>query len=55
MTNGNENANFVDLLFIWMGTVLGHFTLSDAVLWLTLIYTAFRIYILIKQEFFKKD
>ena len=43
-----------DLLIIWVGAILGHLTLSSAVLWATLIYTLIRIYLIIKNELLKK-
>jgi hypothetical protein len=43
-----------DLFFIWVGAILGHLTLSSAVLWATLIYTLFKLYILIRDDIFKK-
>ena len=43
-----------DLFFIWVGAILGHLTLSSAVLWATLIYTLIRIYLIIKNELLKK-
>ena len=43
-----------DLLIIWVGAILGHLTLSSAVLWATLIYTLFKLYILIRDDIFKK-
>jgi hypothetical protein len=43
-----------DLFFIWVGAILGHLTLSSAVLWATLIYTLFKLYILIRDDIFTK-
>lgn len=43
-----------DLLLIWVGAILGHLTLSSAVLWATLIYTLFKLYILIRDDIFTK-
>ena len=43
-----------DLLIIWVGAILGHLTLSSAVLWATLIYTLFKLYILIRDDLFTK-
>ena len=51
----NHNDTPIDLFFIWLGTILGHITLSDAVLWITLVYTIFRLYVLIRNEIVKKD
>jgi len=51
----NNNASVTDLLIVWIGTVVGHFTLSDAVMWATLIYTTFKIFVLVRDEFFKKE
>ena len=55
MEQDNNNTSFTDLIVIWVGTILGHFTLSDAVLWATLVFTLFRIYIILRDEIFKKD
>jgi len=55
MEQDNSNTSFTDLIVIWVGTILGHFTLSDAVLWATLVFTLFRIYIILRDEIFKKD
>jgi hypothetical protein len=51
-THNQESA--WDLLLIWLGAILGHLTLSSAVLWATLIYTLFKLYILIRDDIFKK-
>jgi hypothetical protein len=49
----HNNDSFFDLIMIWMGAILGHLTLSSAVLWATLIYTLVRLYIIIRNEFFR--
>jgi len=54
MEQDTNNTSFTDLIVIWVGTILGHFTLSDAVLWTTLVFTLFRIYIILRDEIFKK-
>jgi hypothetical protein len=54
MEQDTSNTSFTDLMVIWVGTILGHFTLSDAVLWATLVFTLFRIYIILRDEIFKK-
>ena len=51
-THNQESA--WDLLLIWVGAILGHLTLSSAVLWATLIYTLFKLYILIRDDIFTK-
>lgn len=51
-THNQESA--WDLLLIWLGAILGHLTLSSAVLWATLIYTLFKLYILIRDDIFTK-
>ena len=51
-THNQESA--WDLLLIWVGAILGHLTLSSAVLWATLIYTLFKLYILIRDDLFTK-
>jgi len=55
MEQDTNNTSFTDLIVIWVGTILGHLTLSDAVLWATLVFTLFRIYIILRDEIFKKD
>jgi hypothetical protein len=50
----NSQESIWDLLIIWVGAILGHLTLSSAVLWATLIYTLFKLYILIRDDIFKK-
>ena len=50
----NNQESIWDLLLIWVGAILGHLTLSSAVLWATLIYTLFKLYILIRDDIFKK-
>jgi hypothetical protein len=55
MENHNEPKSFIDILMVWLGTLIGHITLSDAVLWITLIYTVCRTYVLIRDEFFRKS
>jgi len=54
MEQDTSNPSFTDLIIIWVGTILGHFTLSEAVLWATLVFTVFRIYILMRDEIFGK-
>lgn len=50
----NSQESVWDLLIIWVGAILGHLTLSSAVLWATLIYTLFKLYILIRDDIFTK-
>lgn len=50
----HNHESITDLIIIWVGAILGHLTLSSAVLWATLIYTLFKLYILIRDEIFKK-
>jgi len=50
----NSHESAWDLLLIWVGAILGHLTLSSAVLWATLIYTLFKLYILIRDDLFTK-
>ena len=50
----HNHESIWDLLIIWVGAILGHLTLSSAVLWATLIYTLIRIYLVIKNELLKK-
>jgi hypothetical protein len=54
METHHSNQSYFDLIVIWVGTVLGQFQLSDAVLWVTLIYTLFRLYVLIRDEIFNR-
>ena len=54
MDTPNNHESIWDLLIIWVGAILGHLTLSSAVLWATLIYTLFKLYILIRDDIFKK-
>jgi len=49
----NSHESFWDIVLVWIGAILGHVTLSSAVLWATLIYTLIRIYIIIRNEFFR--
>ena len=50
MNTHNNNHSYFDLIVIWIGTALGQLNLSDAVLWVTLLYTLFRLYVLIRDE-----
>ena len=50
----HNHESICDLLIIWVGAILGHLTLSSAVLWATLIYTLFKLYILIRDDIFTK-
>ena len=52
--NHGHSNNYLDLIVVWIGTLFGHFTLSDAVLWLTFFYTSIRIYIVIRDELLSK-
>ena len=54
MEQDTGQTSFTDLIVIWAGTILGHFTLSDAVLWATLFFTIFRTYVLLRDEVFRK-
>lgn len=53
--NPNNHESLWDLFLIWIGAVLGHLTLSSAVLWATLIYTLFKLYVLLRDEIFSKN
>ena len=53
--SSNNHESIWDLLLIWVGAILGHLTLSSAVLWATLIYTLFKLYVLIRDEIFSKN
>ena len=50
----NNHESIWDLIVIWIGAILGHLTLSSAVLWATLIYTLFKLYVLLRDEIFSK-
>jgi hypothetical protein len=54
MEQNTNNTSFTDLIIIWAGTVLGHFTLSETVMWVTLVFTVFRTYVLLRDEVFRK-
>jgi hypothetical protein len=54
MEQDAHNTSFTDLIIVWIGTILGHFTLSNAVLWATLFFTIFRSYVLLRDEVFRK-
>jgi hypothetical protein len=54
MEQNNQGTSFTDLIIIWVGTVLGHFTLSETVMWVTLVFTVFRTYVLLRDEVFGK-
>lgn len=51
----NQHESIWDLLLIWIGAILGHLTLSSAVLWATLIYTMFKLYVLLRDEIFSRN
>ena len=51
----NNHESIWDLLLIWVGAILGHLTLSSAVLWTTLIYTLFKLYVLLRDEIFSRN
>jgi hypothetical protein len=55
MEQNNQGTSFTDLIIIWAGTVLGHFTLSETVMWVTLVFTVFRTYVLLRDEVFRKN
>ena len=50
----HDHENIWDLIVIWIGALLGHITLSQAVLWSTLLYTLMKLFVLIRNEFFRK-
>ena len=54
MEQSTHNASFTDLIIVWVGTILGHFTLSETVMWVTLVFTLFRTYVLLRDEVFRK-
>jgi len=54
MEQNTNNTSFTDLIIIWVGTVLGHLTLSQTVMWVTLVFTVFRTYVLLRDEVFRK-
>ena len=54
MEQDTGHTSFTDLIVIWAGTILGHFTLSETVMWVTLVFTIFRTYVLLRDEVFRK-
>jgi len=52
-SNNHSPTSFIDIVLIWVGTLLGQLTLSDAVLWVTLLFTLVRLYVLIRDDLFK--
>ena len=54
MNDDNHNITFLDLLIMWVGTIVGHITLSNLVLCATLIYTLVRTYLLVRDNFWRK-
>jgi len=54
MNDDNHNITFLDLLIMWVGTVVGHITLSTMVLLATLVYTLIKTYLLIRDNFWRK-
>jgi len=55
MDHDNHNISLLDLLIVWVGTVVGHITLSTLVLLATFVYTVLKIYLLIRDNIFKKE
>ena len=55
MDTPHNHESIWDLIIIWVGAILGHLTLSTLVLWSTLIYTLFKLYILLRDEIFNKS
>jgi hypothetical protein len=49
VTENNHDSAGVKLLIAWAGTLMGGVTLSDIVLFATLIYTLLQIAILIRR------
>ena len=49
----HQHASVTDLLIIWVGTVLSHVTSSDIMVWSTIAFTLLKIYVLIRDEFWK--
>jgi hypothetical protein len=54
MDHDNPHISVLDLLIIWVGTVVGSITLSTLVLLATLLYTVLKIYLLIRDNFWRK-
>jgi hypothetical protein len=54
MDHDNPHISVLDLLIIWVGTVVGNITLSTLVLLTTLLYTVLKIYLLIRDNFWRK-
>lgn len=55
MEQDHSNASALDLFIIWVGTVASHITASDLMVWATLFFTLLKTYVLIRDEFFKKE
>jgi hypothetical protein len=55
MEQEHSPVSFLDLLIIWAGTIASHFTSYDLMVWATLIFTVLKTYILVRDEFFRKD
>jgi len=52
--NNNQEITFLDLIIVWTGTVVGHITLSTLVLFATFVYTMLKIYLIIRDNFWRK-
>ena len=55
MDTPHNHESIWDLIIIGVGAILGHLTLSSAVLWATLIYTLFKLYVLLRDEIFSRN
>jgi hypothetical protein len=49
MTDNNHDSVTMKLLIAWIGTLMGGVTLSDIVLFSTLIYTLLQIFVLLHK------
>jgi hypothetical protein len=55
MEQDHSNTSALDLFIVWVGTVASHITASDMMVWATLTFTLIKTYVLIRDEFFKKE
>jgi len=55
MNDNNHSTSLLDLFIIWAGTIVSHVSSSDVMVWATIIFTLLKTYVLIRDEFFKKE
>ena len=54
-TDHDTNVAIGKLLIAWIGALLGSISLSNVVLFATLVFTLLNIYKLVRELWFKKD